>query len=105
MPMYYISFATAAAFLGATVVRADDAKSAIKEATLRGLNPGGEAMVVEVPPDVESAPDIAPLLNRLSEEDEILGRGGKRVALRSKCGFPDLGVDTASLLTYIKTGN
>lgn len=43
MPHFYISFATATDFLGATVVQGINAADALIEASFRGLNPGGEA--------------------------------------------------------------
>jgi hypothetical protein len=71
MGLWYISFADDGGFRGATVVEAKDAKSALAEATRRGINPGGEAKMLP-------APDIAEakaMLNRLVLEDEMRALG------------------------------
>jgi hypothetical protein len=78
MTYFYISFATKAGFRGATVVEAADSKSALTVATLRGLNPGGEAAILEVPPESESAPDLHAMKNRLVGEEEMLAMGGRK---------------------------
>jgi hypothetical protein len=75
---FFISFATHDGFLGATIVRADDAQDALVEASFRGLNPGGEAMILEAPPEVEDAPDFKILLNRLASKSEMIAHGGRR---------------------------
>ena len=76
MTYWYISFATDDGFLGATVVEGNSAKSALAAATLRGLNPGGEAAILEVPPESESSPDVVAMKNRLVSEAEMLAMGG-----------------------------
>lgn len=58
MTHWYISFADDDAFLGGTVVEAESAEAALMEATSRGLNPGGEAAILEVPREVEDLPDF-----------------------------------------------
>lgn len=79
MPRFYISFATDAGFLGATVVRGENPEDALKNATAVGLNPGGEAAIVEVPPDAEYEPDMVAMIDRLVHCDEMLAMGAKRV--------------------------
>jgi hypothetical protein len=76
---FYISFARAkvdGGFLGATVVQAKNSAGAFAEATRRGLNPGGEAQIIPVPPENIEHPDIVPLRNRLASKAELLARGG-----------------------------
>lgn len=79
MSLFYISFATDKGFRGATVVSAADDAAALAEATRRGLNPGGEAAIIAVPPEAEDHPDMARLLNRLAGRDEMIAEGGKRL--------------------------
>lgn len=75
--MYYISFATDDGFLGATVVEASSSESALEEATRLGINPGGEAAILEVPEGFEN--EARQMLNRLVGLDEMLTQhGGKR---------------------------
>jgi hypothetical protein len=76
--LFYISFATDEGFRGATVVRAEDHAAAIEEATARGLNPGGEAAILQVPSEIEDAPDVVPLINRLVGREEMIALGGRR---------------------------
>lgn len=81
MARWYISFATSidmGGFRGATVVEADDEKGALAVATLRGLNPGGEAAILFVPPEAYGEPDMAVMLNRLVGKEEMLAMGAKR---------------------------
>ena len=80
MTHWYISFATDAVFRGATVVEATDAEDAIKVASDRGLNPGGEAAILEIPLAAESKADLVAMKNRLVGKDEMLAMGGKRAA-------------------------
>ena len=80
MTHWYISFATDEGFRGATVVEAVDAIEAVNVATSRGLNPGGEAAVLEVPPAAEGAPDLHAMKNRLVGKKEMLAMGARRVA-------------------------
>jgi hypothetical protein len=78
---FYISFARAKAeggFLGGTVVQADDALSALTEATRRGLNPGGEAQIIRVPDANVENPTIVALRNRLASKAELSARGENR---------------------------
>jgi hypothetical protein len=83
MARWYISFATSTGtggFRGATVVEADDEKSALAAATLRGLNPGGEAAILFVPPESWDAPGLAAMLNRLVGREEMFAMGAVRRA-------------------------
>ena len=80
MAYFYISFATDEGFRGATVVEAHDAEDAFDEATRRDLNPGGEAAILEIPPDIVSNPDMMAMRNRLVGKDEMLANGAKRQA-------------------------
>lgn len=93
MTYFYISFATDEGFRGATVVQADDAAGAVEEATTRGLNPGGEAAIMEIPPEAESEPDMLAMVNRLvGREEMIKEQGGQRLGDMSddmKSAFKD----------------
>lgn len=81
MTWFYISFARAKSqggFLGGTVIEADSVSGALAEANRRGLNPGGEAQIVPVPPNKIDDPSIVALRNRLAGKDELLARGKTR---------------------------
>jgi len=79
MSYFYLSFATDAGFLGATVVEARDAEDAIAVATALGLNPGGEAAIFEVPPEALDEPDLKALIGRLASREEMIAQGGQRL--------------------------
>jgi hypothetical protein len=79
MTWFYISFARAKAdggFLGATVVEGNDAGNALYNATMRDLNPGGEAQIVPVPRDKWEHPDFVALRYRLVGLDELAKMSG-----------------------------
>lgn len=79
MQWHYISFAkpkTDGGFLGATVVWAKDPPDALKVATRKGLNPGGEAQIIPVSPDRAHIPEIAMCRNRLVGKEELMSHGG-----------------------------
>lgn len=79
MSLFYISFANRSkGFLGGTVVQAQDAAGALEEATRRNINPGGEAQIVEVPPQNINNPTVVALRNRLASKDELIARGETR---------------------------
>jgi hypothetical protein len=48
-PLYWLSFASETECLGVCLVEAESLDGALAEATRRGLNPGGEGVVSEVP--------------------------------------------------------
>lgn len=75
MRLFYISFASETVFLGATCVRAESELDAVRRTWSMGINPGGEAMICEVPVEAESAPDIVCCLNRLATEAEMRAMG------------------------------
>ena len=82
MTFWYISFAMpahAGGFRGATVVEAGSVGTALAVATLRGLNPGGEAAIMEVPAEYEDTEEMTSMLYRLVGKEEILRNGGARV--------------------------
>jgi hypothetical protein len=79
MALWYLSFAAGGRCLGITVVAADDAKGAVKASWRLGLNPGGEIMIIRVPPDRETIPEIVSYLNRLVPAEEVLAGGGMTV--------------------------
>ncbi len=79
MTLWYLSFATDEEFLGATVVKAVTAEGAVDETITRGLNPGGEIAMIEVPRGSENDPNILRLLDRLVGKDELMANGGQRL--------------------------
>jgi hypothetical protein len=81
MTFWYISCAMPkkqGGFRGATVVEAGNAETALAVATMRGLNPGGEAAILEVPAEYENTEEMASMLYRLIGSEEILHNGGVR---------------------------
>jgi hypothetical protein len=85
---FYISFAADDGFRGATVVKGRSAEDALKEATRRGLNPGGEAAILAFPPGAAeresdlrsaSARPWRSMINRLVGKEELIAAGAKRV--------------------------
>jgi hypothetical protein len=80
MPMYYLSFAAPDRSLGATVVAADDEYEAIRKTHRLKINPGGEVMMVELPEELETEPEIVACLNRLVSREECEKLGAKRIA-------------------------
>jgi hypothetical protein len=75
MIWFYISFASEAGHLGSTVVEANDEDSALAIATKRGLNPGGEAMIVPVPAKFADKPGTVWMRYRLCSEAEMMAHG------------------------------
>lgn len=76
---FYISFAlpkNKGGHLGSTVVEATSPAGALIEASRRGLNPGGEAQIIPVPPERSEHPDLVPIRNRLASKTELMARGG-----------------------------
>jgi hypothetical protein len=68
---FYISFASLErGHLGSTVV-----DGAFAEATARGLNPGGEAQIVPVPPENYEHPIFVAIRNRLVSKAELMQHG------------------------------
>jgi hypothetical protein len=45
---FYLSFADDSGFLGGVILQADDFLSAVMEASVRGINPGGEVLGCEL---------------------------------------------------------
>jgi hypothetical protein len=74
---WYLSFATATAFLGGAFVRARGPASAIKEAHTRGINPGGEVAMVQGPPVATGEAPPYPINKLLSKEE--MGDGERLV--------------------------
>lgn len=52
--MFYVSFASKA-FLGAVIIEADGPMDALEQATMLGLNPGGEAAIMRGAPECARA--------------------------------------------------
>lgn len=75
MMMFYLSFSDDARFLGGTVVAATSPKDAIEQTYRLGINPGGKALICEVPEDQESNPDVISIFNRLATKAELLAMG------------------------------
>ena len=68
---WYLSFATQTDFLGGVIVQGGSVIEATKEAWRLGINPGGEVLGVEVPPEFPLPPDMT---NRLLAKDEVMTR-------------------------------
>lgn len=78
MTEFYISFATADEFRGGTIVTAIDQEAGLAVATSMGRNPGGEALIVEVPAEVSEEPDVQILRTKLAGREEMIAMGGCR---------------------------
>jgi len=80
MSLFYISFATTTAFLGATVVEADHKFNALSVATSLGLNPGGEAAVFSMPEGIraQGLAEMKSYQNRLVGKEELISNGARR---------------------------
>lgn len=75
--LWYLSFASPKAFLGACVVEGDGVVEAVKEAARLGINPGGEVLGFEVP---VGRMDVVPRGVLLSREELMeLGIAGKSI--------------------------
>lgn len=74
--LYWLSFASETAFLGVAIVEAPNLAGAVDEAMRRGLNPGGQALAVEVP--AEHVEQARPYRNRLITDQRELARFGAR---------------------------
>jgi|ERR1035438_513275 hypothetical protein len=91
--LFWISFAGEKdGFLGAVIVEAGSVPEALKEATRRGLNPRGEALVCEIPPDGEIharghvnqlmlLPEIERLFGPKCDSRELLEVAGEHAGL------------------------
>lgn len=77
MPKFYLSFADDKSSLGGTLVEAENSISAIQEVIRRGLNPGGEAMIIPV--QEPCPPSLLGYLNRLVSQEELIKDGAKRL--------------------------
>jgi hypothetical protein len=77
MTLWYISFAGAEGFRGATVVAASSSEGAYVEAMRRNLHPGGEAGILPVPQKHEGEARL--YLNRLVSLEELIAHGGKKI--------------------------
>lgn len=71
MNLYYISFATETEFLGSTVVEGVNEKQAFEIATNNGLNPGGQAAILELPLECYEFPEIVLLKYKLLNKEEL----------------------------------
>ena len=78
MKLFYISFATDTEFLGATVLESYDEINVLIEATKHGLNPGGQAAILELPYEALQADDIRCLQGRLASKEEMFANGAQR---------------------------
>lgn len=78
MKLFYISFATKTEFLGATVLESYDKISVLAEAFKHGLNPGGQAAILELPYRALEADDIRMMQGRLVTKEEMKSLGAKR---------------------------
>jgi hypothetical protein len=68
--LYWISFASAQGFLGAVITEGETADGALNVVSELNLNPGGQAMIVEIPtPGFRH--EAWPYRNRLLQNNEI----------------------------------
>ena len=86
MPWFYLSFASEHGFLGACVVEAADGPEALKIASERGINPGGQVMILPTP-----AGEMPPFPKYRLLSREELGEGAtlgetQRMGLRPPAG-------------------
>lgn len=72
MKLFYISFATETEFLGATVLESHDELSVLVEATKHGLNPGGQAAILEIPYECLNEPDCRKMQERLLTKQQMI---------------------------------
>jgi hypothetical protein len=77
MKLFYISFATDTEFLGATVIDGISETQALDIITNLGLNPGGQAIILELPPYLWEAPDIKPMIGKLFNKEQMRAMGSK----------------------------
>src|SRR5580698_3912486 len=86
--LFYISFASPTGFLGATVVEAVDETDALHTTKALGTNPGGEAAIWPVPPDLpkEFLDEMLSYKDRLVSKKELLAAD----AISSKAFTPEL---------------
>jgi hypothetical protein len=77
MKLFYISFATDTDFLGATVIDGLSETSALDIATNLGLNPGGQAAIIEIPTKLWEAPDVKPMIGKLFNKEQMRAMGSK----------------------------
>lgn len=75
MPYYWLSFADDERFRGAAIVEAPHLWAALPEANRRGLNPGGECLAMEIPP--EHVEEARVYRNRLITDGRELARFGE----------------------------
>lgn len=73
--LWYISFATQSAFLGATIVEADSADDALAKTRRLGINPGGEAAIMALSASANEHPMTRFMMNRLCSKAEIESYG------------------------------
>lgn len=78
MKLFYISYATETEFLGATVIECVAQEFVLREAAKYGLNPGGQAAILELPYAALEAPDICMMQGRLVGKEEMIAMGGIR---------------------------
>lgn len=74
--LWYISFAVPNKFLGACYVEGEDEGAAIARTKELGINPGGQAMLIPVPPHMSSVSSLP--LNRLISFNELKEGGIER---------------------------
>jgi len=67
---FYMSFVSEhEGFLGGLYIQDTDVISAIRQSHLRGLNPGGDVALIEVPSGYEPSPEVR---DRLLTKNEIV---------------------------------
>lgn len=79
MKLFYISFATETEFLGATVLESHNELSVLAEATKHGLNPGGQAAIMEIPYELLDKPDVRQMQGNLLNKEQMMQLGASRL--------------------------
>jgi hypothetical protein len=68
--LYWISFCGDSGFLGVAIVEGRSMIGAVEESNRRGINPGGEVAVFEIP-SLEYQNQARPYCNRLLQREEL----------------------------------
>jgi len=79
LTLFYLSFATNNECLGATVVEARNPTHALMLTHAKGINPGGEAMILEVPDDRIESDVTKACLNKLLSFEQLQAYGAVKL--------------------------
>ena len=94
MKWFYLSFATAEAFRSAAVIiEANDPLHARLLVSAMGINPGGEVLIFEYPPDITPSADFC---NRLLSKEDLVKMDPTSKTLREHIRGLDTEIDEAN---------